>query len=97
MQDIMDLVNRNDTDALEALYQVPHWNAWFNVDYRGNPEGIFTAACPPEALYVLDNGIMLHCLREVFGTILTPTLQQKLDCHVQSCTKFSKQKSFKSF
>ena len=70
MLDIMDLVNRNDTDALEALYQAPHWNAWFNVDFGGNPEGFITAACPPEALHALENGIFMHLLKVLFVEIL---------------------------
>ena len=57
MKDVMTLVSENNKDALEALYQVPHFVAWFDLDYGGNPEGIFTAACPPEVLHALENGI----------------------------------------
>ena len=66
MQDMMDLVTNSDFDALENLFQAPHWIAWFDLNYRGNPEGIFSAACPPEPLHALENGIFQHLLKELF-------------------------------
>ena len=54
MHDFIDYVNQDDKDSLMRLYQASHWNAWFDVDYGGNPEGIFTAACPLEALHALE-------------------------------------------
>ena len=62
MQDIMDLVIENDIEALHALYQAPHWIAWFDIDYSGNPEGIFSAACPLEPLHALEKGIFKYIL-----------------------------------
>ena len=53
MQDVMDNVERNNTAYLEDLYQAPHWIAWFDLDYRGNPEGIFSAACPPSKQQII--------------------------------------------
>jgi len=70
MQDVMDNVERNNTKYLEDLYQAPHWIAWFDLDYGGNPEGILSAACPPEVLHALENGIFLHILRQFFKKTL---------------------------
>ena len=52
MQDIMNLLRSENYEALFDLYQAQYWVAWFDLDYGGNPEGIFTAACTPEALHI---------------------------------------------
>ena len=70
MQDVMNLVTNENYEELYNLYQAQHWIAWFDLDYGGNPEGIFTAACPPEALHALENGIFFHMLHELFDVIL---------------------------
>ena len=70
MQDVMTLVTEEKYKELYNLYQAQHWIAWFDLDYGGNPEGIFTAACPPEALHALENGIFFHMLHELFDVIL---------------------------
>ena len=62
----MHYVIEQKGNALFDLYQAQHWIAWFDLDYGGNEEGIFTAACPPEGLHALENGIFLHVLREFF-------------------------------
>ena len=66
MSDVAENVKINNTEYLLKLYQNPHQNAWFELDYKGNPEGIFTAACPPEALHALENEIFMHLLKELF-------------------------------
>ena len=70
MNYIMDLVKDENYEQLYNLYQAQHWIAWFDLDYGGNPEGIFSAACPPEALHALENGIYFHVLKELFQEIL---------------------------
>ena len=57
--------------------------AFFDIDYGGLPGGVFTAASPPEALHALENGIMLHALKEVFSTILSPKQCRLIDQLVQ--------------
>lgn len=84
MQDVVDHVKNQDEEALYNLYQVPHWVAWFDLDYGGNPEGIFTAACPTEALHALENGIFLHVLKELFNEILKPATSSLIDGLVTS-------------
>ena len=79
MQDIKELVKQKDTTSLFNLFQAPHWLAFYDIDYGCFKGGAFTAACFPEALHGLENGFMLHCLKEVFSTILSPIFQQKLD------------------
>src|SRR5687767_3572150 len=64
MKDIMSLVSEADVDALNESYQVPHYVAWFDLDYGGNPKGIFTATCLPEALHALENGIYFLVLKQ---------------------------------
>ena len=66
MTAVAENVKMNNTEYLHKLYQNPHWDAWFDLDYGENPEGIFTAACPPEALHALENGIFMHLLKELF-------------------------------
>ena len=51
MKDIMNYLVTENYRELFDLYQAQHWIAWFDLDYGGHPEGIFTVACPPEALH----------------------------------------------
>ena len=51
MNDVITLVNNKNLEQLQELYQAPHWIPWFDLNYGGNPEGIFTAACP-QKLYM---------------------------------------------
>ena len=37
MQDVMDCVINDDSESLYELYQLPHWIAWIDLDYGGNP------------------------------------------------------------
>ena len=73
MQDVMKLVTDKKYEELHNLYQAQHWIAWFDLDYGGNPEGVFTAACPPEALHALENSVFSHMLHELFDVILKST------------------------
>src|SRR5688572_5082348 len=41
MKDVMDLVELKNWNGLSELYQAQHWISWFDIDYGGNPEGIF--------------------------------------------------------
>lgn len=82
MADIMALVNNKNYEQLYNLYQAQHWVAWFDLDYGGNPEGIFSAACPPEALHALENGIYFHVLKELFQEILKRRVRGLIDAHV---------------
>lgn len=97
MREIMTLVNDNKEEELNNLYQVPHWVAWFDLDYGGNPEGIFTAACPPEALHALENGIYFHVLKELFAGILKPTASALIDAVANSWNQYPSQHYLRSF
>lgn len=97
MQDVMDLVTEQDEEALKELYQVPHWVAWYDLDYGGNPEGIFTAACPPEPLHALKNGIYQHAIREFFDHILKATSSSYLDALIISWNSYPRQHYMQSF
>lgn len=91
MQDVMTKVEQDDEMYLENIYQARHWISWFELDYGGNPEGIFTAACPPEALHALENGIFLHILQQFFKVTLKKPICSLLDEHVSSWNKYPKQ------
>jgi len=52
---------------------------FFDIDHGGLPGGVFSAASLPEALHALENGIMLHSLKEVFYTILSPKQCQLIE------------------
>ena len=79
MEDVKQLVINKEYKKLFSMYQAQHWIAWFDLDYGGNPEGIFTAACPPEALHALENGIIQHLLKELFEQILNTKSGGMLD------------------
>ena len=81
MNDIRQLYVNGNYKAMEDIYQHPHDLAFFHVDYGGEPGGIFTAAMPIEALHCLENGIISHCLHQLFSAdncLLLPKGRQQL-------------------
>ena len=73
MEDIRQLCLNKDEEKLESMLQSVNYQAFFDIDYGGSPGGVFTAACPPEALHLLENGLVLHCLKQLFEKILGQT------------------------
>jgi len=57
----------------------PHWLTFFDLNYGGNPRGLFTAAMPIEALHALENGIFLYTAKELFNRILKPCVRDTID------------------
>jgi hypothetical protein len=53
-------------DKLDNINQYHVHNAWFEVFYGGYKYGIFSAACPVEALHALENGLIKQFLRVLF-------------------------------
>src|SRR5688572_2409746 len=97
MEDIMQMCTNKETDKLEALLQSPNWQAFFDINYGGLPGEVFTAACPPEALHFLENGIVLHCLKQLFDVkILGVPAKASLDAIIQKWVNFPKQYHMKS-
>jgi hypothetical protein len=96
MAEIKAMVDAKDWDGLYNLHQVPCWNPFFDVCYGGNPGGIFTAACPAEALHALENGIFPHSLKQVLGGCLKPKQISKLDSAIQAWTNVPRQKALRS-
>ena len=92
-----NLVRNQNTKKLNSLLQLTKWQVFFDIDYGGTPRGIFTAALPPEALLALKNGIMLHALKEVFTTLLSPRQSKKNDELIQNWGQLPKQKFFRSY
>jgi hypothetical protein len=96
MEEIKALVDAKDWKTLYNLHQVECWNPFFDVCYGGNPGGIFTAACPAEALHALENGIFPHSLKQVLGGCLKPKQISKLDSAIQAWTNVPRQKAMRS-
>ena len=90
MEEMKQLCINGDNAKLHRLMQFRNWQAFYDIDYGGLPGGVFTAACPPEALHSLENGLMFHCLRELFAHVITKSTTKKLmklfsnGCSIQS-------------
>ena len=95
MEDVRQLVEDQDFDILHSMMQLPHWNAFFPIEY-GHPYGIFTAACPPEGLHALENGLIKDVLNEIFRTILKPTFCARFDSVIQQWSRLPRQKYLRS-
>ena len=96
MEGIKELVRNEKWAELEALYQAQCWNPFFDVDYGANEWGIFFAACPPEALHALEQGVFKHLLEAILGDYLKPVQITLLDRVVQTWTLLPRQKLFRS-
>ena len=96
MKDIMEMVDHQRWQDLEDLYQSQCWNPFFEVAYGANPAGIFLAACPPEGLHALEQGIFKHLLDEILGQLLKPEQIALLDREVQSWVVQPRQRLFRS-
>ena len=77
--------------------QYPTWQAFYDIDYGGLPGGVFTAACPPEALHSLENGLVLHCLKELFGSVMSTGSKTQLDSLVQQWVSYPRQHHMRSY
>ena len=97
MDDIKQMCINKEYDKLDALYQYRTWQAFYDIDYGGSPCGVLTAACPPEALHSLENGLINHCLKELFDRVIPKPAQCKLDKVVQKWSLLPKQHLMKSY
>jgi hypothetical protein len=96
MEKIKALVIAQDWKALFDLHQAPCWNPFFDLCYGGFFGGIFTAACPAEALHALENGLFLHALKAVLGGCLKPQEIVLLDAAIQQWCKLARQRLMRS-
>jgi hypothetical protein len=97
METIKALVIEQNWEALHKLHQCPSWNPFFEACFGGYIGGIFTAACPSEALHALENGIFLHALKVVLGGGLLPSAAcALLDYAIQAWTKLPRQRLMRS-
>src|SRR6476620_11735403 len=97
MEDIKQLCLSKDEVKLKSMLQSVNYQAFFDINYGGSPGGVFTAACPPEALHSLENGLVLHCLKKLFEKILGETARADLDKLVQQWHTYPKQCHMKSY
>jgi len=97
MEEMKALCLNKEKDKLYELMQSQNWQAFYDIDYGGLPGGVFTAACPPEALHSLENGLVLHCLKELFESVLNVQAKASLDHLVQKWIEFPKQNCMKSY
>jgi hypothetical protein len=72
MEDIISMLVSQDWNGLHSLHQAPCRNSFFDVCYGVYVGGMFTAACPAEALHALENGLFLHVQKVVLGGCLKP-------------------------
>jgi hypothetical protein len=79
LKKIQALVEANNMEALRAINQYKVDCAWFHVEYGGYRFGIFSAACPVEALHALENGLMSGCLDILFKEEMTPRQLDQMD------------------
>jgi hypothetical protein len=91
LEDIVDMVHQEQWVELELLYQALFWNPFFDVDYGSSLLGICFAACPPEGLHALEQGIFKHLPHGVLGVYLKLAQITLLDRVVQSWVKRSRQ------
>jgi hypothetical protein len=66
---VMQLVQDNRQDILDAINQYNVDNAWLDVSDGGCRFGMFSAACPIEPLHALENGIIPDCLTILFKDV----------------------------
>lgn len=97
MEDMKELSLTKHYERLRDLMQTPNWLAFFDIDYGGSPGGVFTAACPPEALHSLENGLINHCLKELFDRVLSNLAKCHLDAVVQQWILYPKQRHMKNY
>ena len=97
MEEMKQLCIDKNVNKLYDLMQYPTWQAFYDIDYGGLPGGVFTAACPPEALHSLENGLVLHCLKELFKSVMQPITKAQLDGVVQQWLSYPKQQQMRSY
>ena len=97
MEEMKQLCIDKDLKKLYDLMQYPTWQAFYDIDYGGLPGGVFTAACPPEALHSLENGLVLHCLKEMFESVMSEKTKTQLDAVVQHWVSYPRQQQMRSY
>lgn len=100
MEEIKQMNINRETKQLYDLQQYNTWQAFFDIDYGRLPGGVFTAACPPEALHSLENGLIHHCLIQLFdkeNKMLLPLSQRKIDMIIQKWALYPRQKHMKAY
>ncbi len=86
-----------DLQKMHDLMQHSTWQAFYDIDYGGLPGGVFTAACPPEALHSLENGLVLHCLKVLFKNVICGPAKTELDRLVQQWISHPRQHNMRSY
>ncbi len=89
-EDIMDMLRNNEHAKLDAINQYHVNNAWFEVSFGGDKHGIFSAACPVEALHALENGLISDA-NKIFMQNLKPAHKKQLDHLISQMSLYDKQ------
>ena len=79
MSHIQAWVVNGEYDKLDGINQYHVHNAWFDVNYGGCKYGIFSAACPVEALHAMENGLIKQCLQVLFTDSMNKSARGRLD------------------
>jgi hypothetical protein len=83
MTHIQAWVSKGEYEKLDKINQYHVCNAWFEVCYSGCKYSIFSAACPVETLYAMDNGLIKHCLQILFRGCMNTSTHACLDLLAQ--------------
>jgi hypothetical protein len=78
MAHIKACVINDEYEKLDKINQYHVRNAWFEVCYGGCKYGIFSAACLVEALHVMENGLIKHCLQILFQDCMNITASSRV-------------------
>jgi hypothetical protein len=91
MANIQAWVVDGEYEKLDNINQYHVHNAWFEVGYGGCKYGIFSAACPVEALHALENGLMKQSLQVLFTDNMNLAGRARLDLLAQEFCKWDRQ------
>lgn len=92
MRKIKKLVSKNDLTRLEKYNQYCVKSIWYELSYGGCKFGVFSAANPTEWLHALDNGLIEHCLNELYNCSLKTEQAVKLDKLVKELSQTPRQR-----
>jgi hypothetical protein len=92
MVKVMQLVADNNVEALHSINQYNVHSAWFDVGYGGCRFGIFSAACPVEALHAFESGLMSGFLNMLFFEEMTGGQHARLDILVKKLGALDQQR-----
>ena len=96
MTKIKKLVLKNDLTRLDKYNQHCVKSIWYELNYGGCKFGVFSAANPTEWLHALDNGLIEHCLHELYTVTLSNERAVAMDKLVKQFLQMPRQRLMSS-